>query len=252
MKYLLLIISYIFFPTLIQTARAQLGDAEKSERCENNKKRLAELQAQLEQLNIQLLNMPERKQIEDERTDMTEANRLRNLYKKERHPADAEEAEAVKVDIERLRAKYNYSCARALYSNCADGLYNFLAKKIDREEKIIPGRSALLQTRTDLEKQIAFHKNNITALGCDAYNIAIAGNWTYHDNTSDFTVGQSFDAEGKGHADVSCEYHLEASQIVMHWSNGWVNMYPLPVTNKMSGVAIGPSGERHDITLTRQ
>lgn len=251
----------LFLPVLLllnQHLYAQLSDQQKQERCENNRKRLAELEGQLQAVNIKLLNMPEKKQIEDERNDLAEVRKIGAfLTKINKLPDDSlrSRKDEDSIDyfdkVERRLAKYNAHCLSIDIVKCTYLLVDVIGKKIDKEVKLLPERPHLLQTKSDLEKQIAFHKNNLAALDCDRYNIAFAGKWTYHDNSSGYTVEQSFDTNGNGHADVTCTYTLEANQIVLHWSNGWTNFYPLPVTNTMSGTAVGPNGERHNITLTR-
>ena len=84
----------------------------------------------------------------------------------------------------------------------------------------------------------------------------LAGNWIYRDSTSGFITKQIWDGNGNtsdpDHS-VTGKWTIEGNELVARWSNGWVNRYRLPaVSGTLSGIAIGPSGERHSITLARQ
>ncbi len=80
------------------------------------------------------------------------------------------------------------------------------------------------------------------------------GNWVYYDISSGYSIKQHFDADGNGKAEDGrpCTWKTEGNELVLTWNNGWVNHYTLPISNKLTGTAFGPSGEKHDITLTRQ
>ena len=53
-----------------------LSPEQKQQRCQNNKDRLAELEKQLGTVNAELLTIPEKKEIEDARSEMVFVNKL--------------------------------------------------------------------------------------------------------------------------------------------------------------------------------
>jgi hypothetical protein len=79
--------------------------------------------------------------------------------------------------------------------------------------------------------------------------------WQYRDGG--FTDLQVFYGDGtarsEGNPEAKARWRVEGNELVVEWWNGWSNRYPWnPSASELSGVAIGPSGERHSITLTRQ
>jgi len=84
---------------------------------------------------------------------------------------------------------------------------------------------------------------------------AQASRWLYQDGG--YTDTQVFYANGTAgslsSADAKATWQVANGQLVVRWWNGWTNWYTWdPSAPRLSGVAIGPSGERHQITLTRQ
>jgi hypothetical protein len=83
----------------------------------------------------------------------------------------------------------------------------------------------------------------------------IAGSWTYRDGS--FSDTHVFAADGTVHPpsnpNVTAKWSVEGGELVVRWTNGWINRYRLPgVSGQLSGTSYGPSGERRAITLTRQ
>lgn len=79
--------------------------------------------------------------------------------------------------------------------------------------------------------------------------------WLYQDgNFSDRQVFYSNgNASSDSNASAKATWRIEGTELVVRWWNGWSNRYLWNSTaTRLSGVAIGPSGERHSITLTRQ
>lgn len=78
--------------------------------------------------------------------------------------------------------------------------------------------------------------------------------WLYQDGG--FTDRQIFYANGtarsEGNAEAHATWSMEGTELVVKWWNGWKNRYPWNDSGQLSGVAIGPSGERHSIRLRRQ
>jgi hypothetical protein len=78
--------------------------------------------------------------------------------------------------------------------------------------------------------------------------------WLYRDGG--FSDLQIFYADGRagseGNAEAHAAWSMEGTELVVKWWNGWTNRYRWNDSGQLSGMAIGPSGERHSITLTRQ
>jgi hypothetical protein len=79
--------------------------------------------------------------------------------------------------------------------------------------------------------------------------------WLYRDGSfTDFQIlFPNGTAKSESNREASARWSTEGGELVVRWWNGWVNRYPWnPSANELTGVAIGPSGDRHSITLTRQ
>ncbi|HYX28579.1 MAG TPA: hypothetical protein VE863_08430 [Pyrinomonadaceae bacterium] len=78
--------------------------------------------------------------------------------------------------------------------------------------------------------------------------------WLYRDGG--FSDMQVFHANGtatsESNRQATATWRIEGGEMVVRWWNGWTNRYTWNGSAQVSGVAIGPSGERHSITLTRQ
>ena len=79
--------------------------------------------------------------------------------------------------------------------------------------------------------------------------------WRYRDGG--FTDIQIFlpngTAKSESNREASGTWSTEGGELVVKWWNGWVNRYPWNSSaSKLTGIALGPSGERSSVTLERQ
>lgn len=82
---------------------------------------------------------------------------------------------------------------------------------------------------------------------------SIVGSWRYQSGSfSDIHV---YHADGTVSApnapEAGARWHIEGEEVVSEWHNRWTNRVQLPLGDSARGVAISPSGERYDFTLTR-
>ena len=185
---------------LSEPINAQLSESQRKERCENNKKRLAELERDLDEI----IRLPEREQIKHEKSDLVIIKNYINFVKdtvelgramrnekdeykrleisrsiNDRYQTYGHElvsnVDILEADPARISAKYNCGdCSGDI--NCLNKLYNIVANKIAREETSKQTRSEVLQRKAGLEKQIRFHRNNLIALKCDEQNGSVTSN----------------------------------------------------------------------------
>ncbi len=163
---------------LSQPATAQLSDAERLERCQNNKTRLAELEIQLQVINADLSASMTKKEMQDARTNLAYVKSVRlNKIMFDR------------TKFERVSAIYNVTYEECFYEvrqgtdhptdECTTKLEKIIAAKID---KAVPlDRTALLAKKKKIDQQIAAHRNNIIALDCDhkaTGACTLAASWT--------------------------------------------------------------------------
>jgi hypothetical protein len=163
----IIIASVLLFPV---TAHSQdLTEEEKKERCQNNKNRIAEFEAELKIITAELSQTMEKKEIEDARTQMVDVRRMKNLSR------SGTALDWKKYDM--ISAQYNFKNKDCFDTNyniedvnayvvCLDKLEKIIAKKIDKAESL--NRPALLAKKNETEKLLAAHRNNLVALGCDA------------------------------------------------------------------------------------
>ena len=166
----------LLFLLLSFSATAQdLTDAQKQERCENNKKRLTELEGQLRAVKADLSKTMSEEEMDDTRDNRDFVIKMSKGYWQNT-------AAANKVNWKRLNvigAKYNFSfdgCIRKARLEftidaelgCMHQLERLIRDKIDKAGSL--NREELLTQKADIEKQIASHRTNLIALGCDKIN----------------------------------------------------------------------------------
>ena len=180
-------LNFLVLICLSQPVKAQLSDAERQERCQNNKNRIAELEQQLQVLNAELSQTMTKKEMEDARTNMlfvkSSKMGVSNLSSKE---------ELKKILT--IGAQYNYDYYTFDYSKGDGGhiarmseLEKLIAKKIDKAMSL--NRPALLTKKTETDKQLASHRNNLIALRCDQPS-DISGSWTSNIDVS-YSISQT-------------------------------------------------------------
>lgn len=173
-------------------------DPKNKERCENNRKMLADQESKLKTVNAELNKVPEPKELEDARDHMVFIKTYKNkpdLIK----TMNKEE----KNTFNRIIARYNFSLEECSKGNqtpswfCMDDLYRLIAKKIDDGKILISKKPELLQEKKEIEEKIRSHRNNLVALRCDMSEItakeSITGHWriTQGSYTGTLTVTQN-------------------------------------------------------------
>ncbi len=154
----------ISFMSFLQHGHAQLSDAEKQERCKNNKIRIADLEAQIQGIDADLSFSMGEKQLEDTRTQLVYIKSIR--YGKAKMDA---------VKFNRISANHNFNlqdCIDAArgsnrdpYGTCLANLEKKIAAKIDKS--LSYNRPRLLAQKEEVNKQLEAYRNNLKSLGCD-------------------------------------------------------------------------------------
>jgi hypothetical protein len=178
--YCFLIITGLFI-FLTRNGYAQ-EDPKNKERCENNRKMLADQESKLKTVNTELNKVPEPKELEDARDHMvfirtykSKPDLIKTMTKEE------------KITLNRIVGRYNFSleeCAKGAPTTpwfCINDLYYLIVKKIDDGKILMSKKPELLQQKKEIEEKIRFHRNNLDALGCDKSEItakeSITGHW---------------------------------------------------------------------------
>lgn len=179
-----------FFATLIflsliflsQPVIAQPGDAERLERCQNNKIRLAELEAQLRVIEADLSASMGEREMEDARSHLVYIKSLR-LGK----------AKMDRTKFDRISALYNFKFQECYYAgkeasdsdpfnSCITKMEKIIAAKINKS--LTFNRPELKAKKKQMDQQIATHSSKLITLGCDKQTeksdgaCKLAGNWT--------------------------------------------------------------------------
>ena len=147
-----------------------LTEAQKQERCENNKKRLTELEGQLRAVKADLSKSMSEEEMDDTRDKRDFVIKVSKVFFKKT-------AAANKVNWKRINvigAEYNFrfnDCINDTRNDvlfCLQLLENLIRDKIDMAGSV--NRGEMLTQKADVEKQIASHRTNLIALGCDKIN----------------------------------------------------------------------------------
>jgi hypothetical protein len=223
--YCFLIITGLFI-CLARNGYAQ-EDPKNKERCENNRKMLADQESKLKAVNADLSKVPEPKELEDARDHMlfirTYKNKPSLIY------AMSEEE---KKTLNRVMGRYHFSfedCSKGPNASppgvCMTELYNLIVKKIDNGKILISKKPELLQQKKEIEEKIRFHRNNLDALGCDKSEItakeSITGHWriTQGSYTGTLTVTQN---QGSLSGTMSWDNHQNGRIESGNFNNGRV------------------------------
>ena len=171
----------LLFLLLSFSATAQdLTDAQKQERCENNKKRLTELEGQLRAVKADLSKTMSEEEMDDTRDKRDFLIKFIRGYLGESYWKNT--AAVINANWKRINvigAEYNFSfdgCVKKAEAkfetlpelDCLNDLERLIRHKIDMAGSV--NRGELLIQKADIEKQIASHRTNLIALGCDKIN----------------------------------------------------------------------------------
>ena len=162
---------------LSQRVNAQLSDAERMERCTNNKNRLAELETQLSVVDAELSQTMSKKEIEDARNKMVFVKKVgyTDVYSSNR-------------ELYKIAAQYNFDwekCMEYFIAEhrkppiCLKDLEKIIADKIDKAVSLQNKKPELLNKKSEIDQQIASHRNNLIALRCNETSITQADDFDY-------------------------------------------------------------------------
>ena len=167
-------ILFLFALTFSFTAiEAQdISEAQRLERCQNNKNRLAGLEKQLQITNAELSQAWSDKEIENARDKIIRIRFIKKYYT---------EFEGGIKELELIQAQYNpaanycFSLPELLkldaINNCINELEKTIFKKIDKAMALKSKRPQLINNKRSIEKQISNHRTNLIALRCDAASV---------------------------------------------------------------------------------
>lgn len=200
-----IIASVLLFPV---TAHSQeLTEEQKKERCQNNKNRITELETQLRVNEAALSQTLTQKEIEDFKKDILflkaklkreNSNKIIQISKKHNF--------SFKACEERNKSNPNNAGYMGSTYICLSELQKIIETKIDKAKGLKPidetiddiindkpptsnSRPELINKKNEIEKQIAFHKNNIIALGCN--EASAKWNGTFTDSYGSVTITSS-------------------------------------------------------------
>jgi hypothetical protein len=148
----------------------EMSDAQLRERCENNKKALADYDRQLEAIGARL-NLT----MNDEELALARANRafVFNIWKMRFAPSGEVRDEQV-AKLEELGTLYEFkgqkSCPQGFKvynSACLSGLTLLIDRRIDTAKQANTQRDELDRQRTQLQRQRAVHQSRLDELDCD-------------------------------------------------------------------------------------
>jgi hypothetical protein len=177
-------LNFLVLICLSQPVKAQLSDAERQERCQNNRNRVAELEAQLRVIDADLSASMTEKEMEDARTQM--------IYVKWMKKYENQLDENF-IKLNKIAGQYNYSfidCRLKLFqgiTECLIRLEKLIAQKIDKAVSL--DRLELQAKKNETEKQLNEHRNNLVALRCDQPP-DISGSWTSNIDVS-YSISQN-------------------------------------------------------------
>ena len=166
----MIIISAILFshPAICQ----DLTDAQRQERCQNNKNRIAELETQLKVINADLSKSMTNKEMTSQREQLAFVKKTKTVFTKSPYSSSWDSRK-----ISKISAYYNFNMDECLVRirnktdfisavDCLKELEKIIASKIDKANSL--NQPALLAKKNEIEKQIRNHRNNLIALGCGA------------------------------------------------------------------------------------
>jgi hypothetical protein len=147
----------------------ELSEAQRRERCENNRRYLADYDRQLEAIEAKLNLMMNEEELALARTH---ADFLLNVYKKGIEQ-NAEVRDEQTAKIYELSTRYEFDTERwcpdgkVYYFDCRQRLYKVILQRIETAKQANSQSAELYKQRTQLQKQRAVHQGRFDELGCD-------------------------------------------------------------------------------------
>ena len=147
----------------------ELTEIQKKERCQNNKNRIAELEKQLQVLNVDLSQTMTNKEMEDKKAQLVFVRSMKiRGYIVDENKYDKISAQNNFKNRECYGNNYyaNKSMESSLHK-CFAELEDILIAKIDKAVSLQNKKPELLAKKNETNKQLASHRTNLIALGCD-------------------------------------------------------------------------------------
>lgn len=154
-----------------------MSDAQRQERCQNNKNRIAELETQLKIIDAELSNTMTKREMEDTRTQMTFVRQLKHLGYYSTDDMNKLDRISVQYNLnQRDCFEQNLGKAKTGASSfCLTELEKIISAKIDKATALQNKRPDLVNKKNEINKQIATHRSNLIAFGC---NNTVSSNWS--------------------------------------------------------------------------
>ena len=193
MKKICIIWLLILFAFSFKSTQAQdMSEAQRKERCENNKNRIAELETELRIIYADLSQTMEKKEIVDAKGKINYLEKMRYKHFDRDRSGLGDIGKDEWIKIERIAAQYNFNfkdCEKRRPKTlevpmCLMDLSDLIEKKIKKAVSMQNLRPALIKKRHENEKLLASHKNNLIVLRCNEATITpdfnysrLSGTW---------------------------------------------------------------------------
>lgn len=202
-RVLLLALAFVLLINAPTPAGAQdLSEGQRQERCENNKRYIADYESQISVVLVDLaLTAPDH--IARAKTQMGFLRSLKNRKSSDQEKAIEDEA------VMEIASEYGFDLRRCqldiyrdepdkhrftVFYDCVDKLANKLADNLRFAESLVPRRGELRQKLAGLERQKAIHQNNLIVFRCDDAATTTstggkwAGTWVRNDGVETVTI----------------------------------------------------------------
>jgi hypothetical protein len=223
----------VLFP---DTAHSQdFTEEQKKERCQNNRKRIDELEKESKILRAELSKMWTNEEIEKATDKMMFVRKLKNLINN--YNRNQEEWDRLARIFREYKPGYEFGeqagdRLKFLSDEWFTDLEKIIGKKIDAAKLLKDKRAELANKKNEIDKQLASHRNNLIALGCDqpAGACTLAGTWVHITEgigTTTWTITSDGNAteEGKGYAEGKATLKGNTLHIEWQTKNGYSGYY---------------------------
>lgn len=160
----------LLFLFSFKVAAQDLTEAQRIERCQNNKNRLAELEVQLKAVNTEISQTWTKQEVENARDKMIFVKKSTTLKKP---PIEGTDdyirlmAIAEEYDLNYFGYKNCLHVGEISFKDCLKRLEILITKKIDKVLSAPSKKAELVVKKNEIEKQMSKHRTNLIALGCD-------------------------------------------------------------------------------------
>jgi hypothetical protein len=187
---MLAVLNLLLLPSPSIMRAQDLSDAERQERCENNKARLPELEKQAQTLQKEVSYTAQsevrvRNGLALFNKALVDPQTRESLFRQEwlRTPRDRERT----VEAYDLEWKDEYENASVLLRALRDASI----RQVERVKYVLTHKAEIRQQQTALDRQIASHRNNLVVLKCDGLggdDQDWSGTWTRSDGVETINI----------------------------------------------------------------